>query len=525
MTAARHRASSLRDAGDNPVKNTFTITTAIDYTNAPPHIGHAYEKILADTLARAARLDGKNVFFLTGVDQHGQKVQQAADREGLAPEAFARAMTGKFLDLWSRLDISYDAWAATSDPLHGDCVRGILDRLHADGKIYKARHGGHYSIRQEQFLTDKDRNPDGTFDAGWGEVVYLEEENYYFRLEENRAWLLELLDRRPDLVVPAFRQTELRNAVGKMSSDLCISRPKERLAWGIELPFDPSFVTYVWFDALINYISFAGYGREGRFKDLWPADYQVIGKDILVPAHGIYWLIMLHAMGFADDDMPRLLVHGYINVGGDKVSKSLGNVVDPVALVERFGATALRYYLMREAVTGQDMEFSTERLLARYHSELANGLGNLLNRTLNMAARYRQGVLRRPAECALRPFADEAAAHCLDHYRAAEPGGALEAAASLVTRCNGYIEETAPWKLAKDPAAAAQLDEILYSLAEALRICAILHAPAIPQAASEILAQLGVTAGPTFADTAWGLLPNGHVLGKPVPVFPRIEES
>jgi methionyl-tRNA synthetase len=505
------------------VKDTFFITTAIDYTNAPPHIGHAYEKILADTLARAARLDGKNVFFLTGVDQHGQKVQQAADREGLAPEAFARTITDKFLDLWSRLGISHDAWAATSDPLHADCVRGILDRLHAAGKIYKARHGGHYSIRQEQFLTEKDRGPDGTFGGEWGEVVYLEEENYYFRLEENRAWLLDLLDHRPDLVMPAFRQTELRNAVEKMSSDLCISRPKERLAWGIDLPFDPAFVTYVWFDALINYISFAGYGRDGRFEHLWPADYQVIGKDILVPAHGIYWLIMLHAMGFPDDAMPRLMVHGYINVGGDKVSKSLGNVVDPVALVERFGATALRYYLMREAVTGQDMEFSTERLLARYHSELANGLGNLLNRTLSMAVRYRGGILRRPSDSALRPFATGAVDRCLGHYRAGEPAAALEAAGSLVSRCNACVEETAPWKLAKDPAAADKLDETLYSLAEALRICAILHAPAIPRATSQILAQLGVADEPAFAGATWGLLPDGHALGTPVPVFPRIE--
>ena len=367
----------------------FFVTTAIDYTNAAPHIGHAYEKILADVIARYRRLKGEPTFFLTGVDQHGQKVQQAAQREGVPEEKFVRETTEKFVALWKKLDVSYDAWAATTDPLHTKCVQKILQALYDQGEIYKATYRGFYSVRQEQFLTDKERGSDGTFGREWGEVMELEEENWYFCLAKHREWLLDFLDRHADCVSPAFRQQELRNAAEKLGGDLSISRPKSRLSWGIEMPFDPSCVTYVWFDALVNYISFAGYlSDEVAFKARWPA-LHVIGKDILVPAHGIYWLAMLKAMGFADGDMPRFLVHGYVLVEGDKMSKSLGNIRDPNTFADTFGVEALRYYLMRDCVVGQDMDFTDERLVQRYNSDLANGLGNLLNRTLSMAHRYR----------------------------------------------------------------------------------------------------------------------------------------
>ncbi|MEX1117284.1 MAG: class I tRNA ligase family protein [Terrimicrobiaceae bacterium] len=502
----------------------FYITTAIDYTNAPPHIGHAYEKILADVMARDRRLRGQEVVFLTGVDQHGQKVQQSAEKAGISEKDFAEGLTEKFLALWEQLGISYDVWAATTDLRHQTCVREILTTLHAEGKITRASHGGHYSVRQEQFLTDKERGPDGSFGPEWGEVVYLEEENYYFRLAEHKDWLLDFINTHPGFVTPAFRQVELRNAVEKIAGDLCISRPKSRLSWGIELPFDPEFVTYVWFDALINYISFAGYVSDpARFASLWPADLHVIGKDILIPAHGVYWPIMLHALGVPDDKIPKLLVHGYINLGGDKVSKSLGNVVDPVELANRYGAGALRYYLMREASTGQDMEFSEERLIARYNSDLANGLGNLLNRTLNMATRYRGGVLKRPASSPLEEAATQAVRLHAEAFDKCETHMALEAASGLVVRCNTYVEETAPWKLAKDPDQADRLDEVLYSLAESLRILAILHAAVLPEAASAIFAQLQISPDLQDSGTGWGGLPDGHVLGTPSPVFPRIE--
>ena len=509
---------------------TFFITTAIDYTNAAPHIGHAYEKILSDVIARYRRMKGEPVFFLTGVDQHGQKVQQTAAKQGMDPAAFAQGVTTKFVALWEKLGLSHDAWAATTDPLHKGVVQKILQQLFDAGEIYKASYSGFYSVRQEQFLTDKERGPDGEFGPEWGEVTEITEENYYFRLAKHRDWLLSYIDAHPSFVVPSFRQAELRNAVEKLSGDLCISRPKSRLEWGIELPFDPGYVTYVWFDALINYISFAGYWNgetphNAAFDSRWPAVH-VIGKDILVPAHGVYWSIMLHAAGFTDEEIPQLLVHGYINIGGAKMSKSLGNIVDPALLAEKYGPGALRYYLMREAVTGQDMEFSEDRLVIRYNTDLANDLGNLLNRTLNMAKRYRESVLKRPA--AENGWLAEARA-AVEQYAAKmdqfQVHAGLESAFALAAKCNAYIETQAPWKLAKDPAQAEALDTVLYHLAEALRILSILIAPVLPEASKAMAAQLNLTAEPRLADalSPEAALPDGHLLGSPTPLFPRIE--
>ncbi len=379
----------------------FYLTTAIDYTNGAPHIGHAYEKVLADVIARYHRLKGEEVFYLTGVDQHGQKVQQSAEKAGVPPQQFVDEITAKFVALWEKLDVRYDRWAATTDPVHKTCVQGILQRLYDEKQIYKDKQDGYYSVRQEQFLTDKERGPDGEFGPEWGQVEHREEENYYFRLAEHKDWLLAYLRSHPDCVTPDYRQTELINAVEKLSGDLCISRPKKRLSWGIELPFDPDFVTYVWFDALTNYISFIDYDPAAKtfadqpaaFREKWPA-LHIIGKDILIPAHGIYWPIMLHALGFPDEQMPKFLVHGWWNISGAKMSKSLGNVIDPDQLADKYGAEALRYYLMSDIVTGKDSDFSEERLIGRYNTDLANSLGNLLNRTLSMTAKYREGKLR-----------------------------------------------------------------------------------------------------------------------------------
>ena len=512
---------------------TFYITTAIDYTNAAPHIGHAYEKILADVLARFHRLKGEPVYFLTGVDQHGQKVQQAAQKAGVEPARYAREVTEKFTALWARLGISYDGWAATTDSRHRLCVQRILTRLHDEGQLHKARYGGYYSVRQEQFLTEKERGADGEFGPEWGEVVYLEEENWYFKLSVHRDWLIAFVEGHPEFVIPGFRHTELVNAVRKLGGDLSISRPKERLSWGIELPFDAGYVTYVWFDALINYISFAGYLSDGgdglpRFDDLWPANVHVIGKDILAPAHGIYWPIMLHALGFPDEMIPRLLVHGYVNIAGAKMSKSLGNIVDPDALADKYGPEALRYYLMRDCTMGQDMDFAEERLVSRFNTDLANGLGNLLNRTLNMAARYRGSVLtpkEDPAACEVQEAAAaavEAFTARMDEYQIHH---ALEAVWGLVSRCDQLVETSAPWKLAKDPAQAARLDAVLYTLAESLRILAILAAPVLPKASAAILGQLNFPGAPLLVNAKWGGLKDKHQLGQPVPIFPRIEAA
>src|SRR5438105_3141342 len=510
---------------------TFFITTAIDYTNSPPHIGHAYEKVLADVIARYHRLKGENVFFLTGVDQHGQKVQQSAAKAGVPPAEFVKGVTQKFVDLWKKLDVKYDAWAETIDPRHKRVVQGMLQRLFDAGQIYKDKQSGYYSVRQEQFLTDKERGPDGEFGPEWGQVEFREEENYYFKLSQHKDWLLRYINNRKDAVIPDFRQTELRNAVEKLSGDLCISRPKSRLDWGIELPFDKDFVNYVWFDALTNYISFAGYdpkidnyaNQPAEFREKWPA-LQIIGKDILVPAHGIYWLIMLHAIGFPDDAMPQLLVHGWLNISGTKMSKSLGNIIDPNTLADKYSAEAVRYYLMSDIATGKDADFSEERLIERYNADLANNLGNLLNRTLNMAHRYREGVVKQVGGDS--PLAAQAA-DLVRAYSAAmsshEIQAAMERVGEFVTTCNAYIEMTAPWKLAKNPERAEALDHALFVLSEALRVIAILISPVLPNSAREILYQLNWSKEYTFEQTKWGGLPAKHQLGKPVPLFPRIE--
>jgi methionyl-tRNA synthetase len=530
------------------VPKTFFITTAIDYTNSPPHIGHAYEKVLADVIARYHRLKGDSVFFLTGVDQHGQKVQQSAAKAGVPPAEFVKGITQKFIDLWKKLDVKYDEWAETTRDRHKNVVQGILQRLWDEKdpttseshRIYKAKQAGSYSVRQEQFLTDKDRGPDGQFGPEWGLVEFREEENYYFRLSQHKEWLLGYLDKRKDAVIPDFRQTELRNAVEKLTGDLCISRPKSRLDWGIELPFDKNFVNYVWFDALTNYISFAGYdpslstfnSQPSTFRDRWPA-LQIIGKDILVPAHGIYWLIMLHAIGFPDDQMPQLLVHGWWNLGGAKMSKSAGNVIDPFLLIDKYGSDALRYYLMRDIATGKDSDFSEERVLSAHNEALANSLGNLLNRTLQMAARFCSRTLQ--ADRASEIFTKwrsnwaELAPPVTESFQSYHIDSALTALQIIVASLNRLVEDKRPWDLAKasEPKTRQQLFDVLYVLTESLRIIAILISPVLPKAAHGIFDQLNWLSGKeerfSLADAEWGRLPDGHVVGKPVPLFPRIE--
>jgi methionyl-tRNA synthetase len=512
---------------------TFFITTAIDYTNSPPHVGHAYEKVLADVIARYHRLKGDQVFFLTGVDQHGQKVQQSAAKAGVPPAEFVKDITQKFIALWKKLDVQYDEWAETTSDRHKKVVQSILLRLFDAGQIYKDKQSGYYSVRQEQFLTDKERGPDGEFGSEWGEIEFREEENYYFRLSQHKEWLLRYLEKRADAVIPDFRQIELRNAVEKISGDLCISRPKSRLDWGIELPFDRDFVTYVWFDALTNYISFAGYDPHAgdyekqpqEFRDRWSKDtLQVIGKDILVPAHGIYWLIMLHAIGFPDDVISQLLVHGWWNLGGAKMSKSAGNIVDPFVLANKYSPDALRYYLMSDIATGQDADFSEHRLVERYNADLANSLGNLLNRMLNMAHRYRDGIVKKTGgDSPLAAQAADLARHYDSAFGRFEVHAAISRLTEFATTCNTYIEMSAPWKLAKDPSRSEALDHVLFVLAESLRLVGVLLSPILPAASHNIFYQLNLREEHEMRDASWGIFPKQHHLGKPVPLFPRID--
>jgi methionyl-tRNA synthetase len=413
----------------------------------------------------------------------------------------------------------------------------MLQRLYDEKQIYKDKQEGYYSVRQEQFLTDKERGADGEFGPEWGQVEHRVEENYYFRLAQHKDWLLGFLQENPDCVTPGFRQTELINAVEKLGGDLCISRPKSRLSWGIELPFDPDYVNFVWFDALTNYISFIGYdpaakdfaAQPAAFREKWPA-LHVIGKDILIPAHGIYWPIMLHGLGFPDEQIPKFLVHGWWNISGAKMSKSLGNVIDPDSLADKYGAEALRYYLMADMYSGRDADFAAERLVQRYNADLANNLGNLLNRTMSMVWKYREGVLTKNGNSPGKLFDID------DVMAKSDVCSILGVVMLLPKNANGLIEKTAPWKIAKqeqdaEAGAKRNLDYVLYHLAESLRIIAILISPVLPKAAHGIFDQLnwkmelsGKEERFSLAEAEWGKLPDGHVVGKPTPLFPRVGE-
>ncbi len=513
----------------------FYITTAIDYVNGQPHLGHAYEKVITDVIARSRRSLGQAVFYLTGLDEHGQKVQQAAVAEGKSPQAYCDELAQSFQSLWRSLGITNDDFVRTTEPRHKEFVQAILARLHAQGQFYTATYKGFYSTKEETFLTDKDRLPDGTFDPSWGEVIELEETNYWFKLREHQQWLIDHLEANPAFVQPDYRRNEVLGFLKSQPlEDLCISRPAARLSWGIPLPFDPNYVTYVWFDALVNYISVpAAHGDatvlaaaepEPKTRDsglrLWPADIHVIGKDIL-KFHAVFWPIMLKAMGLP---LPKqVLAHGWWQKEGAKISKSTGNIVDPVAVINEWGVDAFRFYVVRELDIGPDGNWTDTGFKARYQAELANGLGNLVNRSLSMLKRYRQGIV--PARSdglageAARVVADTRSS--LENHRLQ---AALLAIWSLITRANQYVDQTAPFKLAKDPAQAARLDEVLYNLAETCRVLAVLLWPFLPGTATKIYAQLGLCGEPDqFAAAAWGGLPAGHQLGEPSPLFPRKE--
>src|SRR5580692_6159587 len=424
----------------------FYITTAIDYVNGQPHIGHAYEKIIADVIARSRRSLGQEVFFLTGLDEHGQKVQLAAQAEKKSPQDYCDELAADWQVFAQKLELTNDDFVRTTQPRHKEFVQATLAKLNAAGHFYQASYTGFYSTKEETFLTEKDRLPDGKFDPGYGEVVELKEDNYYFKLGAHQAWLIEYIEANPDFISPGYRRNEVLGFLKNNTlEDLCISRPVARLNWGIPLPFDPEFVTYVWFDALVNYASIAA---NHPALELWPADIHVIGKDI-VKFHAVYWPIMLKAMGLP---LPRqILVHGWWQKEGQRLSKSTGNVVDPVAVIDEWGLDAFRYYLVRELDIGPDGNWTDAGLRARYQSELANGLGNLVNRSLSMLKRYRNGLVP-PGANQLAREAAETWDRAVSAYRANSLQEALQHCGALVTRANQYIDQTSPFKIAKDPA-------------------------------------------------------------------------
>jgi methionyl-tRNA synthetase len=513
----------------------FYITTAIDYVNGQPHLGHAYEKVITDVIARSRRSLGEEVYFLTGLDEHGQKVQQAAVRDGKSPQAYCDELATAWKSFAGRLELTNNDFIRTTEPRHKAVVQAILSKLNASGHFYKAPYKGYYSAKEETFLTEKDRRPDGTFDPSYGEVVELQEENYYFKLKDQQQWLIDYIEANPTFITPSYRKNEVLGFLKNNTlEDLCISRPANRLTWGIPLPFDEQYVTYVWFDALVNYVTVPGCVGDpvitgagiaspvdGSAVELWPADAHVIGKDIL-KFHAVYWPIMLKAMGLPQ---PRqILAHGWWQKDGEKMSKSTGNVVDPVAVIAEWGIDAFRFYVVRELAIGPDGNWTDAGFAARYQSELANGLGNLLNRSLSMLKKYRNGIVPERSD-ELAPDATKAAQETIASLKQFELQDALVHIWSLVTRANQYVDQTRPFSLAKDPAQAKRLDEVLYNLVESCRVLAVLLHPFLPSSSEKILAQLGLAAKPaSIHESAWGGLKAGHVIGEPAPLFPRKDQ-
>ena len=503
----------------------FYITTAIDYANGSPHLGHAYEKVLTDVIARVKRMKGQTVHFLTGLDEHGQKVQMSARKAGVEPIVLCDAQAEKFQTLCKILDISNDDYIRTSQPRHKKVVSEILQKLYDKGEIYKAEYRGFYSTRQEQFLQEKDK-VDGKWPDIFGEVVEITESNYFFKLRQYQDWLIDYIKSNDSFIFPRFRAKQVIEFLKEPLNDLCISRPKERLEWGIELPFDRDYVTYVWFDALVNYISAVGYGTPD-FEKNWPADFHVIGKDILVPPHSVYWPIMLHAAGI---ELPKsLLVHGWWLSSGEKMSKSLGNIVNPLDLIEKFGADAFRYFLMREMNVGQDSDFSLDLFATRYTSDLGNDLGNLLSRLLNMGKRYCDSVVpaaveEREFETQLKNLARETADEVMRLYDGMQFHIALEKTFNFIRAVNRYAEQRAPWKLAKseDAADKALLNTTLANMAEAIRIAAVLLTPIMPNVSTKILTLIGSQPAEKFDDNIyWSNALEGRTLSPQEILFPR----
>jgi methionyl-tRNA synthetase len=500
----------------------FYITTAIDYVNGSPHIGHAYEKILTDVIARHRRLLGDSVYFLTGTDEHGQKVQQTARARGVPPLQFADEISAEFRAMLPRLEISNDDFIRTTEERHKRVVRDLLQRLYDKGDIYLGEYRGFYSTRQEQFLQEKDRGPEGSWPEIYGEVTEIVEPNYFFRLRSYQPWLVEFIAKNEGFVFPRYRQKQVAEFLKEPLNDLCISRPRERLEWGIPLPFDGAYVTYVWFDALVNY-----YSAVADKPGVWPPAWHVIGKDILVPPHAVYWPIMLHAAGIA---LPRgLLVHGWWLTSGAKMSKSSGNAFNPMDLVGEFGADALRFFLMREMNVGQDGDFSRELFLTRYNSDLANDLGNLVNRVLNMTGRFAGGVVPPAgpggdAEADLRRLWDATGKELAALFGQFQFHTGLERLFAFVRSINGYVEKRAPWKLGKsaEPADKALLQTSLATMAEALRLASVALRPIMPAATERIAAVLGYhPEGTWLGELEWGSRLVGSKVEAALVLFPR----
>jgi methionyl-tRNA synthetase len=498
----------------------FYVTTPIYYVNAEPHLGHAYSTIAADIFARHMRQRGEEVFFQTGTDEHGEPTVRAAEEQGMTPQELVDRNAPRFRDLLPKINASADFFIRTTDPEHGARVQEIIQRVHDNGFVYEGAYEGWYCPRCADFKTESEIAEGNTCPIHGIALEREKEENWFFALSRFQDKLIELYEGQPDFVVPDFRRNEAVSFIERGLQDVSLSRPK--LGWGVPLPWAPDQVMYVWWDALLNYVTGPGYAREGEdlTEKLWPPDLQVMAKDIL-KFHAVYWPALLMA---ADLELPkRLVIHGFLLMEGQKMSKSLGNVLDPFAVIERFGADPLRFYLFREVSFGQDGSVSASGFETRYETELANEYGNLASRTLAMLDRYRDGTVPdAEPDPALGAAFDGLVTRFTELIDATELTQALEHVWERVRRLNQYVEETRPWDLAKDEGESARLDQVLYSLAEGLRVTTLLLFAFIPETAGRLLDGLG-EAGRELAD--FGSRGGGQKVEKLPPLFPKLEQG
>ncbi|MBN1829753.1 MAG: methionine--tRNA ligase [Deltaproteobacteria bacterium] len=510
------------------MKKAFYVTTPIYYVNASPHLGHAYTTIMADVMARYYRMSGFTAFFLTGTDEHGDKVAEAAHKVGETPQKYTDRISSQFRELWPQLNITNDYFIRTTDGNHKETVRAILQKVYDQGDIYFGEYEGFYCVGCERFYRESEL-VGGKCPDHQTVPEHRKESNYFFRMSRYQDWLIQHITDNPDFIRPERYRNEALAFLREPLEDLCISRPKTRLTWGITLPFDEKYVTYVWFDALINYLTGIGYPDSESFKTFWPAAQHLVAKDILKP-HGIYWPTMLKAAGV--EPYRHLNVHGYWNIDQGKMSKSRGTVIRPLELKDKYGLDAFRYYLMREMVFGLDSNFSEESFVQRTNSDLANDLGNLVNRSLSMAAKYCGGRAPSPAGGRAESDRDLVAkgesllAETVRCFENLQFHRILQTVWEFINMTNKYIVEQEPWVLARDSASFDRLNTVIYNILEALRFISVFLTPFMPGTAVEMLRRLGVKDGEArnFEKVkTWGGLAPGSVIDRGEPLFPRVE--